>query len=152
MLILAYWYKKIGRYKIKIRLYKGADYWPLPPKSFYKNPETIKFKENWNLRYQTLDYLNRDIRALLEVVTNFNQTIFDSYQINAIKYITLPSLAYTIFRANFHKNVALDKLISTGIPHIKGPLYSALKEGYYGGLVDTYITEGEDQFYYDVNS
>ena len=63
---------------------------------------------------------------------------------NALKYSTLPSLAFAIYRSNFLKN--------NKIPVILSKLHYLIKESYFGGITEVYKPYGEDVRSYDVNS
>lgn len=64
-----------------------------------------------------------------------------------MKYPTLPSLAFAIYRTHFLKDFK--------IPLIDGELFTQFKKGYTGGAVDVYkpFSKNKDKIYrYDVNS
>ena len=68
------------------------------------------------------------------------------FNIDILKYSTLPSLAYAIYRSNFMKK-------EFNIPLIDGSTYTDLKKAYTGGMVDVYKpTSLGKVFSYDVNS
>lgn len=50
-----------------------------------------------------------------------------------------------IYRSNYLKP-------DFNIPLTKGNIYNAIKESYYGGLVDVYKNHGVNLHYYDINS
>lgn len=69
------------------------------------------------------------------------------FRLDIMKYPTLPSLAFAIYRTHFLKDHK--------IPLIDGDLFTQLKKGYTGGAVDVYkaFSENNTKIYrYDVNS
>jgi DNA polymerase type B, organellar and viral len=69
------------------------------------------------------------------------------FRIDILKYSTLSSLAFAIFRTNFLKD--------SKIPLIHGEMYDFIKESYTGGSVDVYKpkpSSNKKVYRYDVNS
>ena len=102
---------------------------------------------NWNLRNETVKYCEIDCVSLYQIITKFNNMIFDLFSINIHKYPTLSSLAFAIFRTHFLK-------LNT-IPQLSGQIARDIRQGYTGGAVDMYIPENSDGtviYCYDVNS
>jgi len=85
-----------------------------------------------------------DCETLSEIIFIFGKEIYGILGQNVLKYPTLPSLAFAIYRTKFMKN--------ENIPLISGDLYNFIKEGYYGGPVDVYKPHGKNIYRYDVNS
>ncbi len=102
--------------------------------------DNLCFKGNtFNLKEELIDYLNNDCILLFQVMTSFTQHIFNKEKIDVGKSITLPSLAFKIFRANYLKqdNIArltpnMDRFIRRSFfggnsevfkPYYKGKLY-----------------------------
>jgi hypothetical protein len=118
----------------------------------YKGPLPEEYKEycdqypdnNWNLREETIKYCLNDCVALYEIIEKFSKEIFELFRINVIKYPTLSSLAFAIFRTKFMK--------TENIPLLTGPIYDFIKLGYIGGAVDVYKPYGKNVYRYDVNS
>lgn len=68
--------------------------------------------------------------------------------IDILKYPTLSSLAFAIYRSNFYRE-------DYKIPLIEGDIFNFIKKGYTGGAVDIYkpsSPKGDKVFRYDVNS
>lgn len=104
-----------------------------------------EFNKNWSLKEETKKYCEQDVVALHSVLDKFNLLIYDLIRINAIKYPTLSSLAFAIYRATF---------LEAKIPKLTGDVYNFIHKGYYGGAVDVYkpkLTKGLI-YKYDVNS
>ena len=105
------------------------------------------YENNWCLRKETIKYCEQDCKTLYQVITNFQIKIFQMFRLDILKYPTLSSLAFAIFRSNFIKNAK--------IPIIEGDLFNHLKEAYTGGAVDVYKPrpeKGKKIYRYDVNS
>lgn len=98
----------------------------------------------WKLSRELVYYCERDTTALHQIIKNFGQEIFQMYKIDIIKYPTLPSVAFAIYRSKF---LSEDK-----IPLILSKLHFTLKESYYGGITDIYQPLGWNIHSYDVNS
>lgn len=108
--------------------------------------------ELWNLKHETIKYCELDCVVLYQVLEKFSDQIFILFRIDVIKYPTLSSLAFAIFRCKFLDNLE--------IPLINGEIYEFIKKAYTGGSVDVYkpirdlkdIQEKNKVYRYDVNS
>ena len=111
----------------------------------YKNQYSNFY--GWSLKHETIDYCLLDCVVLHQVLTKFNELIFEKFNVTIRKYPTLPSLAFGIYRTNYlgdHK-----------IPKIVGDIYKFIRKGYTGGAVDVYKVRpdpGEVVKGFDVNS
>jgi hypothetical protein len=113
--------------------------------SYCSNKEFIN--NNWNLRKQTIKYCELDCFVLYQIIDKFSDNIFKLFRIDILKYTTLSSLAFAIYRTNFLKDAK--------IPLIHGEIYNFIKRSYTGGSVDVYTPFNESDekvFRYDVNS
>lgn len=84
---------------------------------------------------------------MYQIISKFNELIFEHFKINIHKYPTLSSLAFANFRTNF--------LSTDTIPQLSGQIAKDIRQSYTGGAVDMYIPEnpeGTEVFAYDVNS
>jgi len=129
------------------------DYWgPIPDLKYFDditqteyNNYAKEFKNKaWNLRSETLRYCELDCIVLYRVIKIFNEKIFTTFRADILKYPTLSSLAFAIYRQNY--------LGDAKIPLISGEMFNFFKEGYTGGTVDVYKPYGENVYWYDVNS
>jgi hypothetical protein len=102
------------------------------------NLTDIGFKE------KLLEYNKYDCKLLYDILIKFQAEIASLFKISIKNVPTLPSLAFKIFRTNFMKD---NKLAITSLED-----YREISKGYRGGAVDVYKPEGENLFYYDVNS
>ena len=102
------------------------------------------FVDDWNLKSETLKYLEGDCVSLYQILTSFGNLIFSNYKTDITTTHTLPSLSLKIYRNIF--------MSTKNIPIINGTLYNTLSQAFYGGIVDIYLPYGEDLHYYDVNS
>ena len=115
--------------------------------NFNKNEYDLYIKNytnNWNLLNELMKYCEKDVICLYQVIDKFSKEIYHLFKVDIIKYPTLSSLTFAIFRANYLK--------SDVIPKIGGDIYKDISKAYYGGLVDMYVPEGENLYLYDVNS
>lgn len=116
---------------------------------------TSMYDNNWNLKKETIRYCEQDCKSLYQVISKFQDLIFEYFKVNIHKYPTLPGLSFAIFR-----NKYLPRLQDVKIPQIAGKLLSDIKKSYTGGAVDVYIpsflpSDGapNNRIYgYDVNS
>jgi DNA polymerase family B len=108
------------------------------------NTYKANFKNNWDLKLETIKYCELDCKILWQIIETFNDLIFDKYSLNIHRFPTLPSLAFGIFRAHY--------LLENTIPKLSGQMYHDIRSGYTGGHTDVYETYGEDISCYDVNS
>jgi len=102
-------------------------------------------KSDWDLKAETLKYLESDLIGLLQIMYEFSHHIFDVHNIQVTECLTITGLAIKIFLTNHYpkKSLAL----------IRNPaIYNDIKKGYAAGLSEVYIGYGEDLYYYDVNS
>lgn len=124
--------------------YKGKkpDIWfydKITLEDYYKIP-----KENWDLKSETLHYLEYDLLSLFEVMRKFSLQIFVDYRCYLTKSLTISSLAMDIFLRRFYDN---------NIPLIKQKsVYNDIKKSYYGGVTEVFKPYGENLYHYDVNS
>jgi hypothetical protein len=107
----------------------------------------IFYQKEWNLRRETIKYCESDVILLHKIISQFQKKIFNYYHVDILKYPTLPSLAFAIFRSSY-----LDGL---SIPKLDGHVYDFISNGYTGGAVDLYFYKNEPNEIvksYDVNS
>ena len=100
--------------------------------------------KTWNLKYESLKYCNQDVKTLYQVIDKFSEHIFVNFRLDIVKYPTLSSLAFAIYRSKF--------LNEYKIPLITGTMFNDISSSYSGGTVDVYKPIGENLYHYDVNS
>lgn len=113
----------------------------------------------WNLKKETIKYCESDVITLHKIIRVFQKRIFHYFSLDILKYPTLPSVAFAIFRSNYLKK---DQIVS-----LTGEIYNFISKGYTPfplregcrrrGAVDLYINQndvasGEKVYRYDVNS
>lgn len=113
--------------------------------SYNQYLNTIKNKNEWNLRLELIKYCEQDVVTLYKVIENVSTEIFQLSRLNIHKYPTISSLAFAIFRSNFMAK-------SVKIPLIYNQMFTDIKNSYTGGSVDVFKPSGEDIYSYDVNS
>src|SRR6202040_4019119 len=100
-----------------------------PNYSFYKELNIDKNEynkipnENWNLKLECLNYLNKDLKGLYEVMIEFSRLVYIYFNVDITDALTITRLSLNIF-----------------------------KKGYYGGITEVYIPYGKDLLYIDINS
>lgn len=104
----------------------------------------------FNLKEQCLDYLNKDVLGLLEVMIKLNEYYYSKFNINITKYPTIASLTIGVYGYWFSKD------IKNPIKMIKGPLEKFIRQAYFGGNSEIFVS-GKDRFvkagfHYDMNS
>lgn len=108
---------------------------------YYKNFSS----KLWNLKNEIIKYCNQDVITLHQIINKFSIEIFDLFRLDIVKYPTLSSLAFAIFRSNFLKKHKIPLIT-------RKEIYNDFKVGYTGGSVDVYKPHGKNIYYYDVNS
>lgn len=116
-------------------------------KSEYLNYCEMFKNKTWNLENEAIKYCEIDCISLYQIITKFNELVFDKFNIDIHKYPTLSSLAFAIFRTHFLK--------MNTIPQLTGQIAKDIRLSYTGGAVDMYQPfneEGTKIHCYDVNS
>jgi DNA polymerase elongation subunit (family B) len=105
----------------------------------------------WDFREEAIKYCNIDCISLYEILSKFNQLIFNQFKFNIVKYPTLSSLAFAIFRTHFlvkDEDIPKDvynekgnviKSIYSNFHMLSGVISDKIRQGYTGGAVDMYI-------------
>lgn len=95
----------------------NLDYIGNVPEYKYFNNITVnqyldyKFEYNyslWNLKNETINYCLQDCISLYQVIHNFNNLIFEKFNLNIHNFPTLPSLTFGIYRAHYLKDYITD--------------------------------------------
>lgn len=142
-----YPYKFVNNNNVKLN-YEGAipDFKYFDGITLEQYNEYCKNRFLFNLKHETEYYCELDCFVLYNIIEVFGDKMFQMFNIDILKYSTLPSLAYAIYRSNFMKK-------EFNIPLIDGSTYTDLKKAYTGGMVDVYKpTSIGKVFSYDVNS
>lgn len=150
------WYKNI---------LPEIEYWIDIPTEEYKFLENKFLNKEWSFKDESIKYCKRDCSSLHEVLSSFNKLIFSNFEVNMTDCLTLPSLAFLIFKTHFiPRPIKDDKGNITNsdslIYQILGDTEREIRESYTGGAVDMYkphnlisIISGvfKRLCYYDVN-
>nr|YP_010555481.1 DNA polymerase [Ramaria rubella]UYR22230.1 DNA polymerase [Ramaria rubella] len=117
------------------------------------NAEYALIPDDINLKEKCLEYLDKDVLGLLEAMNKVNDHYYKEYNLNITKFSTLPSFSLAMFGYWFYNPVLNSKKF---IKIIKGPLESFIRQAYFGGNSDIFVT-GNDRFvseglHYDMNS
>lgn len=84
---------------------------------------------------------------MLEVLTKFNNNIYNKYQLNITSFKTLPGLALAVYNSSY-----LPEKFKSEIKMIKGELEREIRSSYFGGNVDVFYNQISEGYYYDLNS
>nr|QWO71399.1 DNA polymerase [Lyophyllum semitale] len=125
---------------------------PIPSFKYFINISKERYNEycmnfsdkNWDLREETIKYCNQDVISLYQIISKFSKEIFELFRLDILKYPTLSSLSFAIFRSKFLKD--------SKIPLITGKIFNDIKKAYTGGIVDVFKPYGENIYHYDINS
>jgi len=114
----------------------------------------------WNFQHEAIKYCELDCESLHQVLTTYNETVFNKFNVNIHKSLTGPSLAMRIFKTHFLPKDTIYQLL--------GKIEFDIRESYTGGAVDVYIPHNIKKsvpvlsknikgkyivlYYYDVNS
>lgn len=123
---------------------------PLPERSFFNSnmTETLyseTYVEEWSLKDETINYLNRDLYALLQVMVQFQEHLWFDHNIDLTESLTISSLALTKFLKYYLKDSKIPLINSNTI-------FQFIYSGYYGGITEVYKPFGTNLSYLDVNS
>lgn len=139
---------------------------PIPEKKYFNqitNSEycnLMSLYKNWDLKLNTLSYLDKDLKSLLEVINEFSKILYYNFNIDLTKSMTISRLALNIYLNKYlPKQMGEEKdknnttNINSNIPLInKHSLFSFIYSAYYGGMTEVYKPYGENLKYIDVNS
>jgi len=122
-----------------------------PDKRYYKNISDEEYNSikatDWNLKLETLKYLEKDLESLMEVIDKFGKYIYNEYGLQITDALTISKLSINILYSKY-----LKKSLKT-LPLIKNlSIYNFTRLGYYGGITEVYKPYGENLYYYDINS
>ena len=99
----------------------------------------------WILRNETLLYLEKDLRALLEVLERFQKHLFIDHNIEMTESLTISSLAMKKYFKYYLKEHKIPLINNSN-------LFNFIYDAYFGGITEVYKPYGEDLLYLDVNS
>nr|BBH42979.1 DNA polymerase [Marophrys sp. SRT127] len=89
---------------------------------------------NWDVRNNLLTYLKGDLNCTYEVVERCDSMLRHNYNLNMHNHLTIASVVMEIFRTMFMK-YAPDSL---RIPILTGPVEEAIRQAFWGGLVNVF--------------
>ena len=131
--------------------YKGE----MPPLKFYNKIDHKEYQKlainytvtkPWSMKEETLKYLSQDLICLINVMSTFNKSIFDKYQVNTTKVRSYSALSKLVYTTKYYKETGVK------IPVISGYIEKIIRKGYYGGLVDVVEHLVQKAYKYDANS
>lgn len=98
--------------------YKGA----VPPLDYFEGISVQEYNslldKEWDLKEQTLKYLEKDLQSLYEVIKNFAHNVFDEFNLNIFDFPTTSSLALAIYRGHFLKKDDFIPILSGNTPEV----------------------------------
>lgn len=111
---------------------------------YTKEIEKISDFNIWRNKIQK--YCEVDCISLYQILIKFRTLIIQKFNIDNLKYPTIPSLAFAIFRMHYLKE--------NQIPLTTGKVFDFIKQSFTGGRTDMYRPNGlnKDIYVYDVNS
>jgi len=124
------------------------------PKGVEYNNYKKQFINNiWDFKEEAIKYCTLDCISLYQILSKFNELVFKNFKVNIVKYPTISSLAFGIFRLHFlikEEDIPKDVLDEKGkimlgsksiyskIHMISGVIANNIRKGYTGGAVDMY--------------
>ena len=84
----------------------------------------------WSFKDEAIRYCKIDCVSLHQIITKFNEFIFEHFSVNVHGSLTLPALTMRIYKAMF--------MPEDTIFQITGEVDKAIRESYTGGAVDVY--------------
>lgn len=97
----------------------------------------------WNAEDATRIYLKQDCVLLYEILIYFGNQLVERYNVNFLTKQTLPSQTMAIFRIHF---------LTADIQNLNKTVDAAIRQSYFGGIVDVYKPILINGYHYDVNS
>ena len=98
-------------------------------------------KKDWEL------YLEKDVDSMAELYQKYVQTIWDNFQMNANKYITLSSLAEAIWKTTLHEDIKIKIPTYEHDQFIRRALYGARTLPF----KKQFISKNEDDYLVDLD-
>lgn len=92
---------------------------------------------------EVLEYLNKDLISLLDVMKKGTDYIFNNYGVDLSKTYSTSNLAIRIFRTSF---------LNVNIPLLNRAMDTFIRKSYLGGITEVYKVKGKNLYNYDVNS
>ena len=122
-----------------------------PDPEFYsgldKNEYDLMYSSNWNLKEESLKYLSKDLISLYEIIFKTSHSLHSNFNVQMVNCLTVSRLATDIFLKRFNNNK------TSKIPYVNNmTIFNDIHNSYYGGITEIYIPEGDNLYYYDVNS
>jgi hypothetical protein len=120
-----------GYFPFKVRniFYSGVipkfEYWTGISLSDYRLIKDNNIGKLWSFQIEAIKYCKLDCKSLHEILTKFNQLIFNEFNINIHSVLTLPSLAMRIYKTNFMPKDTIYQLL--------GRIEHDIRQSYTGG-------------------
>jgi DNA polymerase type B, organellar and viral len=134
--------------------FPAFEYWTDVTLEKYGSLKRELGKKIWSFKDESIKYCKLDCKSLHEVLTIYNETVYNKFNINIHSVLTAPALALRVFKTHYMKE--------NTIYQISGYIEKAIRLSYTGGAVDVYIPHNKigsymsrqyrKLFAYDVNS
>ena len=102
--------------------------------------------KKWSARDETLNYLEKDLECLYQVMSKFNRFIFDEWNINVTDTYSYSSLSWKVYLSNYYRENEFK------LPIIQGYVENEIRKAYFGGVVDVVENIIVKGWKYDINS
>ena len=137
----------------------ALEFWTTISPNIYKSlVSEYSAKKMWSFQLEAIKYCKLDCQSLHEVLTKFNELIYNEFKVDSHTVLTLPSLAMKIYKTHYMPENSIYQLL--------GKVEEAVRQSYSGGAVDVYIPHNrissflskvkdtlfKTLYYYDVNS
>lgn len=96
-----------------------------------------------SFKLEALEYLDRDLISLLDVLVKANEYLLNEYSIDFTKCYSASSMAMKIYRTQF---------MTSPIPLLPPHIDHSVRLSYRGGATEVYKCTGNNLYYYDINS
>lgn len=128
-------YKGIFPFKLNNLFYNDI----FPRFEYFTNLSITKYLEIsetfnnqiWNFKNEAIEYCKLDCKILYEVLTKFNELMFNEFKTNIHKVLTLPALSMKIYKSLF---MPINKVYQ-----LHGLVEQNIRQSYTGGAVVRYI-------------
>jgi DNA polymerase type B, organellar and viral len=107
------------------------EYWSGISLGVYESLASENKGKFWSFQQEAIKYCKLDCATLHEIITKFNDLIFNEFKVDAHKALTLPALAMRIYKTHYMPKDTIYQLL--GKPDIN------IRKSYTGGAVDVYI-------------
>nr|P33537.1 RecName: Full=Probable DNA polymerase [Neurospora crassa]CAA39046.1 putative DNA polymerase [Neurospora crassa] len=155
----------------------------LPDYEYYIDPKkgemitlfewAAMYTNKWSMRKETIIYLEKDIKALYQLMMEMSNNTYSTFRINITRVKTASALAFLVYRTIFLPNEVEEENETNSpnnilslfdkkeekkltpkyfLPKLKGRLERAVRAAYFGGRNEIFIPIINNIFSFDFNS